>query len=66
MADLLNRTRYVHPPVYPVLIGQFAGTDIPHPHIPDRHTGTSCMACFGWCTDARHAFHPALPVGGAR
>lgn len=35
-------------------LGALAGTDVAHPFVPDGHTGTSCMACFGWCTDFRH------------
>lgn len=37
-----------------VALGAFAGTDIRHPFVPDGHTGTSCMACFGWSNDVRH------------
>ena len=35
-------------------LGAYAGTDQAHEFVPDLNTGTSCMACFGWCTDYRH------------
>lgn len=35
-------------------LGALAGTDTGHPFVPDGHTGTSCMACFGWSNDFRH------------
>lgn len=37
-----------------VQLGAFAGTAITHPFVPDEHTGTSCMGCFGWSNDVRH------------
>lgn len=37
-----------------VAVGALAGTSTPHPFVPDGSTGTSCMACFGWCSDYRH------------
>lgn len=40
-----------------VRVGALAGSDAPHPHLPDGHTGTQCLACFGWCNDARHVRH---------
>ncbi|MCW2768515.1 MAG: hypothetical protein JWO11_4474 [Nocardioides sp.] len=35
-------------------LGALAGADTVHPFVPDGHTGTSCMACFGWSNDYRH------------
>lgn len=64
MPELL--TRYVRLSAGTVRVGQLAGTAAPHPFAPDGHTGTSCMACYGWVSDPRHAAHPRLPVGGAR
>jgi hypothetical protein len=48
-----------------VLVGQLACTGAPHPFIPDRHRGTSCLACYGWVDDPRHWEMPT-PHGGAR
>lgn len=60
MADALTRTRYLRLPNGILPVGGLAGTDIAHPHIPDGHTGTSCLACYGWCTDPRHLSRPPL------
>lgn len=64
MADLL--TRYVHLNDSIITVGGLVGSDALHPFAPDTHTGTSCLACFGWSDDARHAFHTPLPIGGGR
>lgn len=56
-------TRYIRLPKGGVIhVGGLAGNSALHPFMPDGYTGTSCVACFGWCNDARHAFHPALAV----
>lgn len=43
-----------------VRLGALAGTEVPHAFVPDGHTGTSCLACYGWCNDVRHSGRPAL------
>lgn len=45
-------------------VGGLAGLPTLHNFTPDGHTGSMCMACFGWVSDPRHAFHRRLPVGG--
>jgi len=58
MADLLTApTRYVQLIGGAVRVGQLAGTTHRHPFAPDGHTGTQCLACYGWTDDPRHAFH---------
>lgn len=65
MADM--PTRYLRlPHGATIQLGGFAGLDITHAFMPDGRTGTSCLACYGWADDARHAFHAVLPVGGDR
>jgi hypothetical protein len=67
MADLLTApARYVRLHLGPVRVGQLAGSDAQHSFAPDGHTGTQCLACYGWTDDARHAFHQPLPIGGHR
>lgn len=67
MADLLTApARYVQLAGGTVRVGQLAGTDALHPFAPDGHSGSSCLACYGWPDDPRHAFHRALPIGGGR
>jgi hypothetical protein len=71
MADLLihREIRRVHLPAGPVPLGALAGTGTPHGYVPDGGNGTSCMLCFGWCTDVRHAGHRSVyvhTVGGGR
>jgi hypothetical protein len=67
MSDLLTPpARYVQLTAGTVRVGQLAATDARHPFAPDGHTGTSCLACYGWTDDARHAFHQPLPIGGHR
>lgn len=67
MSDLLTApARYVQLPAGTVRVGQLAGVTARHPFAPDEHTGTSCLACYGWADDVRHAFHRALPIGGDR
>lgn len=41
-----------------VRVGALAGASTPHDHVPDGHTGSSCMACFGWHDDPRHGYSP--------
>lgn len=55
--------RVVRLPGGPIALGALAGTSVAHPFVPDGHTGTSCMACFGWCTDYRH-WPVTRPVDG--
>ena len=54
-------TRFVYVGSQPYSIGWFAGTDLPHPMIPDGYTGSSCTLCFGWCCDSRHLGRDILP-----
>jgi hypothetical protein len=35
-------------------MGALAGTAVAHGFIGDSHTGTQCLACFGWLDDPRH------------
>jgi hypothetical protein len=42
-------------------LGALAGADTVHPFVPDGHTGTSCMACFGWSNDVRHTGRTSTP-----
>jgi hypothetical protein len=44
-------------------LGALAGADTVHPFVPDQHTGTSCMACFGWSNDVRHTYRVWLGRG---
>lgn len=37
-----------------IAVGALAGTTVAHGFLPDQHTGTSCMACYGWSNDYRH------------
>lgn len=60
MPDVL--ARYAHLAASTIHVGQLAGTATRHPFAPDGHTGTSCLACYGWADDARHAFHRSLGV----
>jgi hypothetical protein len=64
MADLLihREIRRVHLPGGPVPLGALAGTDTAHPFVPDGGIGTSCLLCFGWCSDPRHAGHRSVHV----
>jgi hypothetical protein len=38
-----------------VPLGVLAGTDTVHRFKPDQTSGTSCLLCFGWYDDYRHA-----------
>lgn len=61
MRSAERETRTVHlPKGSTIRLGALAGTDVAHAHVPDGHTGTLCMACFGWCNDARHWGRAAL------
>lgn len=64
MPDLLihREIRRVHLPGGPVPLGALAATSLPHAYVPDGWTGTTCMLCFGWCTDYRHAGHRSMWV----
>jgi hypothetical protein len=35
-------------------LGALAATDVRHTRVPDAHTGSMCLACFGWRDDPRH------------
>lgn len=61
-ANARREIRTVQMPSGPVQLGKFAGTKTAHPHVPDGWTGTSCVLCFGWCTDPRHAGRSSLPA----
>jgi hypothetical protein len=45
-----------------VRLGALAGTTVAHPFVPDGWTGSTCLVCFGWCTDPRHNGHDARPT----
>lgn len=49
-----------------VPLGVLAGTRAQHPYLPGGDTSTSCLVCFGWCDDPRHAAWCALPPVGVR
>lgn len=53
-----REARVVHLPGGVIPLGALAGSDRAHPFVPDGHTGTLCMACFGWCNDYRHWTNP--------
>jgi hypothetical protein len=53
--------RYVRLRRGTVRVGQLATTGAFHPFAPDGHTGTACLARYGWVTDPRHAGTPTLP-----
>jgi hypothetical protein len=66
MADVLTAPardiRRVRLPSGLVPLGALAATTRSHPFVPDGWTGTSCLLCFGWCTDPRHTGHQPLPT----
>ncbi len=57
-----REVRVVRLPGANIPLGALACSDAPHPFVPDGHTGTSCMACFGWINDYRHT-HRLAPTG---
>jgi hypothetical protein len=46
-----------------VPLDMLATTRTAHPFTPDGWTGTSCLLCYGWCSDPRHIGHRAAPTG---
>ena len=64
MADVLTAPardiRRVRLPSGLVPLGALAATTTAHPFVPDGWTGTSCLLCYGWCSDVRHAGRPTL------
>lgn len=47
--------RYVRlSPTAVVPVGALAGTHVPHRHVADKGSGSSCLACYGWADDPRH------------
>jgi hypothetical protein len=59
-ATVQREIRVVRLPGGAMPLGALAATDVAHPFVPDGWTGSTCMACFGWCTDPRHWSRPAL------
>lgn len=59
-ANANRMRRLIHLPAGAIPLGALAGTARPHPFLPDGWTGTTCLACFGWCSDPQHLGRPAL------
>lgn len=60
MAEPTTDIRVVRLPRGNLPLGALAGTTTAHPFVPDGHTGTSCLLCFGWSNDVRHLGRPAV------
>jgi len=60
-ATVQREIRVVRLPDRTIALGALAGTAVAHGFLPDLHTGTSCVACFGWSNDYRHTHR--LPLG---